>query len=73
MRSRLVLGFPVKAFGFEKSPKYIQNSVENILKIRGKLLYFFPPRLSPDFYIDSPIRSYPNGYEIENVGAAKTQ
>lgn len=63
----------LKAFGFKKSPKYIQNSVENILKLRGKLLHLFPPRSRPDFYIDSPIRSYPNGYEIENVGAVKTQ
>jgi hypothetical protein len=57
------------AFGFEHPDKFLRNVVANSLKIRALLLRLFPPLLSPNFYIDSPIRSYPHGYEIANVGA----
>jgi hypothetical protein len=40
----------------------------SLLKIRAKLIRLFPPRNQPNFYIDSPIPSYPTGYEIANVG-----
>lgn len=56
------------AFGFEHPSNLLRNAVANSLKIRARILRLFPPRLSPDFYIDSPIRSYPDGYEIANVG-----
>jgi hypothetical protein len=57
------------ALGLEKPTVFLQTCVENILKLRSRILRFFPPRYSSDFYIDSPIPSYPKGYEIENVGA----
>jgi ER-bound oxygenase mpaB/B'/Rubber oxygenase, catalytic domain len=57
------------ALGLEKPPALLQTSVENILKLRSRILRFFPPRQLSDFYIDSSIPSYPKGYEIENVGA----
>ncbi|GAB1542016.1 oxygenase MpaB family protein [Scytonema sp. NUACC21] len=56
------------AFGFEHPPQYLRWSLETSLKIRGRLLRFFPPRKHTNFFIDSPIRSYPNGYEIANLG-----
>ena len=58
------------AFGFEHPSNLLRNVVADSLKIRANVLRLFPPRLSPDFYIDSPIRSYPDGYEIANVGAS---
>ncbi len=56
------------AFGFEHPSGFLRNAVANSLKIKALALRLFPPRLSSDFYIDSPIRSYPDGYKIENVG-----
>jgi hypothetical protein len=57
------------AFGFEAAPKFLQSAVANSLKIRGKILRFLPPLRRPHFIIDYPTRSYPNGYEISQVGA----
>jgi ER-bound oxygenase mpaB/B'/Rubber oxygenase, catalytic domain len=57
------------AFGFEPAPKFLQDAVANSLKIRGKILRFCPPLTRPHFIIDYPIRSYPNGYEITQLGA----
>ncbi|MEI1373016.1 hypothetical protein PQG02_29960 [Nostoc sp. UHCC 0926] len=34
----------------------------------ARLIRLFQPGNNPDFYIDSPIPSYPTGYEIANVG-----
>ncbi len=56
------------AFGFEHPPQLLRTAVANILKLRGLSLRFFPPRQQPHFFIDSPIRSYPNGYEIDELG-----
>lgn len=59
------------AFGFEHSPQWLRLSVANSLKLRGKVLRFFPPRNQPNFFIDSPTRSYPTGYEIANLGPSE--
>jgi hypothetical protein len=59
------------AFGFEHPPQWLRLSVANSLKLRGKVLRFFPPRNQPNFFIDSPTRSYPTGYEIANLGPSE--
>ncbi|MDF5727524.1 MAG: oxygenase MpaB family protein [Rhizonema sp. PD38] len=56
------------AFGFEHPSQWLRNSVTNILKFRSFILRFFPHRQQSNFYIDSPIRSYPDGYEITQIG-----
>lgn len=58
------------AFGFEHPHPLLRNVVGNSLKIRSKLLNFLPQTKQSKFYIDSPIRSYPDGYEIGDVGAS---
>lgn len=45
--------------------------MENILKLRAKILQIFPPRNQPDFVIDHPTRTYPHGYEIDNLDPMK--
>ncbi len=59
----------LSSFGFEKPPLFLQKGIESILRLRSRILRFFPPRQHSNFYIDSPIPSYPKGYDIENVGA----
>ncbi|NEU71302.1 DUF2236 domain-containing protein [Hassallia byssoidea VB512170] len=61
----------LSAFGFEHSPQWLRLSLANSLKLRGKVLRFFPPRNQPNFFIDSPTRSYPTGYEIANLGPSE--
>jgi hypothetical protein len=56
------------AFGFEHPAPLLRQSVENILKIRARILQFFPAANKADFVIDHPTRTYPNGYEIANLG-----
>ncbi|MBD2438909.1 DUF2236 domain-containing protein [Nostoc sp. FACHB-110] len=56
------------AFGFEHPSPLLRSRMVNLLKLRAKLMHLFPPRSQSDFYIDSPIPSYPNGYEIPSVG-----
>ncbi len=56
------------AFGFSYPSPLLRSAMVSLLKIRAKLIRLFPPRNQPNFYIDSPIPSYPTGYEIANVG-----
>ena len=38
------------------------------LQIRSLLLRQLPPRTLPDFFADQAIRSYPEGYGIQDIG-----
>jgi hypothetical protein len=59
------------AFGFPYPSPLLRSAMVSLLKIRARLIQLFPPRNHPNFYIDSPIPSYPTGYEIANVGPAE--
>ncbi|MBE9210728.1 DUF2236 domain-containing protein [Nostoc sp. LEGE 06077] len=56
------------AFGFEHPSPLLRSTMVRILKFRARLMHLLPPRTQTDFYIDSPIPSYPQGYEIAKVG-----
>lgn len=56
------------AFDFPKSPPTLRWTVANGLRWRGKILKFFPARQSSAFITDGHPRSYPNGYEISDLG-----
>lgn len=58
----------LSAFGFERPPQILCWVVDNTLKFRSRLLRLFPPLEHPQFPIDSPIRSYPTGYKISELG-----
>ncbi|BAZ28279.1 hypothetical protein NIES4074_07100 [Cylindrospermum sp. NIES-4074] len=59
------------AFGFEHPSPMLRQSLATILKLRARVLRFFPPRHKPEFFIDFPTRTYPHGYEITNLGPAE--
>lgn len=62
----------IEACGLPQAPKILRSGVAISLKWRGRILHLFPPRKQPDFFTDSPVRSYPSGYEISQLGAAKS-
>ena len=57
-----------EAFGFYKVPDQFQHFVKNILKLRGKLLRYFPERRTPRLGTQVKRPTYPEGYQIEELG-----
>lgn len=60
-----------EAFGFYKVPDQFQHFVINILKLRGKLLRYFPERRHPRLGTQVKRLTYPEGYQIEELGTFK--
>lgn len=58
----------LKAFGFPAPPMLLRWGIAACLKLRARVLRLLPPRNQPDFFTDSPVRSYPNGYDISELG-----
>lgn len=58
----------IQAFGFPSPQPWQRHFVEQLLRSRGKLLRYFPPRQTPSFYSDEPQRSYPQGYDLADLG-----
>jgi len=58
----------VQAFGFPTPQPWQRRLVEQVLRSRGNLLRYFPPRQTPSFYSDEPQRSYPHGYDLTDIG-----
>ena len=61
----------LKAVGFPSSPKWLQGVVKEGLRLKGRLQRFLPPRKRPYLLTKIKQPSYPNGYEIEQLGADK--
>ena len=59
------------AFGFSSPTPMTRKVVEQSLKLRSLVAKAMLPRKNPDFYTDSKIRSYPNGYELKDLGPTK--
>ena len=57
-----------EAFGFYKVPDQFQHFVKNSLKLRGKLLRYFPERRTPRLGTQVKRPTYPEGYQIEELG-----
>jgi hypothetical protein len=62
-----------EAFGFYKVPDQFQHFVKNSLKLRGKLLRYFPERRHPRLDTQVKRQTYPEGYQIEELGTFKKQ
>ncbi|NEQ53273.1 MAG: DUF2236 domain-containing protein [Leptolyngbya sp. SIO3F4] len=58
----------LNALGWQAAPAPLTHLLENSLKIRSRLLRKLPPRSMPDFFVDQFIRSYPQGYELADIG-----
>ncbi|QUY46239.1 oxygenase MpaB family protein [Acaryochloris marina] len=61
----------IHAFGFPSPQIWQREFLEKLLRSRGKLLRYFPPRQIPSFYSDEPQRSYPKGYGLTDLGPPK--
>ncbi|MEM9908522.1 MAG: oxygenase MpaB family protein [Cyanobacteria bacterium P01_D01_bin.44] len=75
LRSLVDLGIPaildaplLTALGWQPAPPVLERSVQNILKLRSRLLRKLPPRKTADFFADQKILSYPQGYEVNDIG-----
>ncbi|MGI0495013.1 oxygenase MpaB family protein [Alkalinema pantanalense CENA528] len=61
----------LQAFGFPAPKPWQRNFVEYLLRSRGQLLHYFPPRHTPHFYSDERQKSYPHGYDLTDLGPPK--
>lgn len=61
----------IQAFGFPSPQPWQRHLLEQLLRSRGRLLHYFPPRQTPSFYSDEPQRSYPQGYDLTDLGPPK--
>ncbi len=59
------------AFGWSNPPTLVRNLVEKSLKFRGHVSRWLLPRRKPDFFTDSRLRSYPHGYQLNDLGPTK--
>jgi hypothetical protein len=58
------------AFGYPHPPAALRRGVEAGLKVRARALRYFPRRRRPRLVSESRHRSYPQGYRVEQLGAA---
>ena len=56
------------AFGFPLPPPWLRGVMTGALKTRARLLRLWPERKRPHLTTQQPHRSYPEGYQIENLG-----
>src|SRR6185503_13460648 len=61
----------LESFGFPKPLPMTRGLLHGALKLRGRVIRFFPPRKKAHFFTDNPNRTHRNGYEIGNLGPPK--
>ncbi len=61
----------LSAFGFTQPSRLIRNLVQNSLRLHGYITKMLLPRIHPDFYTDSKLISYPQGYDLADLGPVK--
>lgn len=59
----------LQAMGFPKPHALIRWSARGGLWLLGKLLRWMPPRQEPFSLLDQPNRTYPDGFQVEKLGA----
>ena len=58
----------LRAMGFAPPPRALRTAVETSLRARARLVAKLPPRREPRLRTKRPIRSYPSGYELDQLG-----
>jgi hypothetical protein len=58
----------IDAFRFPRQAPILRKLVAFVLKTRGRIVRILPPRRKPRLLTQSKNRTYPHGYEIENLG-----
>lgn len=68
--SRALMDAPLRdALGYAAPPAPVERASRAALRARGRALRLFPARISAQTVADLPwVRSYPDGYEIEQLG-----
>lgn len=67
--SSALLDNPMRsALGWPESPAAIKSAIVLGLKTRSAIASRFPDRRKPDFFADQRQRSYPGGYQLEDIG-----
>jgi hypothetical protein len=61
----------ITAFGFPKPLPLTRPLLRGALKLRGRVLRFFPPLKEPHFFTDDKNRTHPDGYRIGELGPPK--
>jgi hypothetical protein len=57
-----------EAFGFPKTARWLSTLLFRGMRLRAVLVRFMPPRRKPFLFTERPIRTYPKGYTIEDIG-----
>ena len=58
----------LNALGWKAAAPKLTTIAETALKTRSRLLRKLPPRQAPDFFVDQLIHSYPNGFDLRDIG-----
>lgn len=61
----------LEAFGFPRPAPGMRVLVGGMLKLRGRIVRWMPPRREPNFFTDRPNRTHRSGYEIGALGPAR--
>lgn len=63
----------LQALGWAPSPPWLQTLVKLALVSRSRWLRRLPPRTEADFFVDQTIRTYPQGYTLQDIGPTALQ
>lgn len=58
----------LKALGWQPAPPVLRHAAAQALRLRSRVLRWWPPRHQADFFVDQSIRSYPDGYDVTDIG-----
>jgi hypothetical protein len=61
----------IVAFGFPKPLPLTRPALRSILKLRGWMVRWLPPRRQAHFFMDGRNRTHPDGYDIARLGPPK--
>ena len=56
------------AFGYPPQPRLLTAFLKTLLRLRGKLSGLFPDRRKAYMYSETKLRSYPDGFKLEELG-----
>jgi len=66
--SALVDDSLLACFDLPPAARWLRWLVPGLLRLRARALRCRPPRRTPDYYVDRPLRSYASGYTVAELG-----
>ncbi|HEY7818467.1 MAG TPA: DUF2236 domain-containing protein, partial [Vicinamibacteria bacterium] len=58
----------IAAFGFPRPLPLTRPLLRSLLKLRGQVVRWLPPRRTAHFFTDNRNRTYPQGYQLSRLG-----